>query len=228
MLVDMVPHLSELVPDVQLLYVGMTLAKQRRAGRLGLLERVRAYPATADEERLALFYSACDVVVNASAIGESQGVAIAEAMALGVPVVTCSTPWADNAQVEIVDHGVNGWIANHPRPFAEAVADLLLDDERQCWPSAPPAAAKVARLFDPPPSHPPAGAPVPASPRLATSVPLAWVPGLTTPSPASTELRRTEPHASFARLHPARAGGGSGSSASKDRRATAAQQRARC
>ena len=148
MLIDMVPHLSGLVPDVQLLYVGMTLAKQRRAGRLGLLERIRAYPTTADEERLALFYSACDVVVNASAIGESQGVALAEAMALGVPVVTCSTPWTDNAQVEVVDNGVNGWIANHPRPFAEAVADLLMNDERRVAFGAA-AAAKVARLFDP-------------------------------------------------------------------------------
>ena len=42
-------------------------------------------------------------------------------MALGVPVVTNATPWTDNAQVEVVDNGVNGWVANHPRSFAEAV-----------------------------------------------------------------------------------------------------------
>jgi hypothetical protein len=41
-------------------------------------------------------------------------------MALGIPVVTNSTPWTDNAQVEVVDNGVNGWAANHPRVFAEA------------------------------------------------------------------------------------------------------------
>lgn len=148
LLVDMAPHLVDLVPDVQLLYVGMTPAKQRRAGRQGLLERTRVHPAVPGEERLALYYRACDVVVNAAVIGESQGLAIAEAMALHSPVVTCSTPWADNAQVELVDHGVDGWIANHPRPFAEAVADLLTNDERRRQ-FGEAGAAKIAKMLDP-------------------------------------------------------------------------------
>lgn len=148
LLIDMAPHLVQLIPDVQLLYVGMTASKQRRAGRLGLLERTRAHEAVADDARVALFNRACDVVVSASAIGESLGLGIAEALALGVPVVTCSTPWADNAQVEIVDHGVNGWLASHPRSFAEAVADLLADDgKREAFGSA--GAAKIARILDP-------------------------------------------------------------------------------
>jgi glycosyltransferase involved in cell wall biosynthesis len=147
LLLDMAPHLVALVPNVQLLYVGMTAATQRRAGRTGVLEHIRAHPIEADEARLARLYSACDVVVNASAIGESLGLATAEAMALGIPVVTCSTPWTDNAQVEIVDHGTTGWVANHPRPFAEAVADLLLNaDRRQAFGVA--AAAKIRRLLD--------------------------------------------------------------------------------
>jgi hypothetical protein len=52
-------------------------------------------------------------------------------MCLGVPVVTCSTPWVDNAQVEQVDNGETGWLADHPQPFAEAVASLLVDPELQ-------------------------------------------------------------------------------------------------
>ncbi len=50
-------------------------------------------------------------------------------MCLGLPVVTCSTPWVDNAQVEQVDPGETGWLADHPRQFAEAVASLLADDD---------------------------------------------------------------------------------------------------
>ena len=148
LLIDMAPELVTLVPDVQLLYVGMTPAKQRRAGRLGLMERTRAVAPVADEAELAALYSACDVVVNAAVIGESQGVAMAEALALHIPVVTCSTPWADNAQVEIVEHGRDGWIANHPRPFAEAIADLLLDeDRRRAFGAA--GAEKIERMLDP-------------------------------------------------------------------------------
>jgi glycosyltransferase involved in cell wall biosynthesis len=148
LLIDMAPHLLRLVPGTQLLYVGMTPAKSRRVDRLRLREHVRTHPVVADERELAFLYSACDVVINASAIGESQGLANAEAMALGIPVVTCSTPWADNAQVELVDHGRTGWIASHPRPFAEAIADLLLDSERRESFGAA-GRAKTARLMDP-------------------------------------------------------------------------------
>jgi hypothetical protein len=92
---------------------------------------------------VAAFYCAADVFASTSSIGESFGLAIAEAMAFGVPVVTSSTPWTDNAQVEVVDNGVNGWVANHPRAFAEAVADLLGNDRRRIAFGA--AAAEKAR-----------------------------------------------------------------------------------
>jgi glycosyltransferase involved in cell wall biosynthesis len=127
LLVDMVPGLLRAVPDAQLLFVGATSAKAKRLGRLDVLDRCTLVEQTLDDDRLAAFYAACDVVVSASEIGETQGLANLEAMSLGVPVVTCSTPWADNAQVEFVEHGQTGLIANHPRPFAEAVAALLLD-----------------------------------------------------------------------------------------------------
>jgi glycosyltransferase involved in cell wall biosynthesis len=131
MLVDMLPPLVALVPHVQVLFVGATPRKERRIERRGMSGRVTLRDPVPDERQLAVFYAACDVFAAAAEIGESQGLAIAEAMTLGTPVVTCSTPWVDNAQIEFVDHGVTGWVANHPRPFAEAVADLLNDDARR-------------------------------------------------------------------------------------------------
>lgn len=131
LVVDMVPHLLELVPDLQVLFVGATPAKVRRLERLGVRDRCLLLDPVLDVERLGLFYRACDVFVSAAEIGESQGMGINEALALGVPVVTCSTPWADNAQVEFVDHGRTGWLAAHPRSFAEACAHLLSQDEER-------------------------------------------------------------------------------------------------
>jgi glycosyltransferase involved in cell wall biosynthesis len=129
LLVDMIPTLLERVPGVQMLLVGATPRKRERLLRLGVLDSCHLEPPVLDEERLATYYAACDVLVNAAEIGESQGLAIAEAMSLGIPVVTCSTPWGDNAQVEFVEHGSTGLVANHSRPFGEAVARLLEEPE---------------------------------------------------------------------------------------------------
>lgn len=130
-LVAMTPHLLKLVPDVQIVLVGATSHRRAQLRRLGVLDRVHCLASSSDPRHVAAFYCAADVFASASSIGESFGLAIAEAMALGVPVVTSSTPWTDNAQVEVVDNGVNGWVANHPRAFAEAVADLLGNEQRR-------------------------------------------------------------------------------------------------
>ena len=127
LIVDMIPPLLDAVPDAQVLLVGPTPAKLRRLDRLGVLDRVHLVPPTPDEAELAGFYAAADVMVTAAEIGESHSFAIEEAMCLGVPVVTCSTPWVDNAQIEQVDNGETGWLADHPQSFAEAVASLLTD-----------------------------------------------------------------------------------------------------
>lgn len=145
--IEMLPTLLRLVPEAQVLLVGATPAKRKLLRRRGLLERVRLLEPTSEEARLAAFYRAADVLVTASSIGESFGVAIAEAMALGVPVVTNSTPWTDNAQVELIDHGVTGYVANHPRAFGEAVAQLLTDDQRRRA-FAVKAAAKASQQWD--------------------------------------------------------------------------------
>jgi glycosyltransferase involved in cell wall biosynthesis len=148
LLIDMGPALATLVPDVQLLYCGITPRRERLLRRRGLADRAVLVAPVADERELVRLYRACDVVVAAAAIGESQGLVIGEAMALGIPVVTCSTPWADNAQVELVEHGKTGWIAAAPREFAEAVADLVDNDARRARFGAAGHRRAVA-MFDP-------------------------------------------------------------------------------
>lgn len=77
------------------------------------------------------FYATIDVLAHTSAIGESYGYVIAEAMANGVPPVVDSTPMRDNAQVELVHHEEAGYVANSPKAYSDALSELLSDENRR-------------------------------------------------------------------------------------------------
>lgn len=72
-----------------------------------LRTRIVVVPRINGAEALSSFYSACDVTMNFSPIGESFGYGIAESMSCGTPVIALSKPRNDNAQIELAapEHG---------------------------------------------------------------------------------------------------------------------------
>jgi hypothetical protein len=94
----------------------------RRFGR-----RVLPLESAASFERVQTLYAAADILVHSSGIGESFGLAVAEAMLHGLPVVVDSTPEFDNAQVEVVRHEQTGFVVRSSRGFVEATARLARD-----------------------------------------------------------------------------------------------------
>jgi hypothetical protein len=89
------------------------------------------YVGSLPPEKVSDFYATIDVLAHTSAIGESYGYVIAEAMANGVPPVVDSTPMRDNAQVELVHHGETGYVANSPMAYGDALSELLSDEDRR-------------------------------------------------------------------------------------------------
>lgn len=89
---------------------------------LGLKTRVQFLGPRSDAARLL---SACDVLVHASTEPEPSDRSIAEAHALGVPVVASDL----GGIPEQIDHGVDGWLvpAGDPAALAERIATLLED-----------------------------------------------------------------------------------------------------
>jgi hypothetical protein len=85
--------------------------------------------ATADPHSLRIGQMACDAVLHISSIGESFGYGIAEPMALGIPVITNSVPWHDQAQLELVRHEECGLVASSPRSLSRAILKLAQDEE---------------------------------------------------------------------------------------------------
>jgi glycosyltransferase involved in cell wall biosynthesis len=92
-------------------------------------ERFIILPATESDEDLALTMASLDAVLHTSVIGESFGYGIAEPMNLGKPVIANSTPWGDQAQIELVHHGECGFIASTPETISAAILALADNGE---------------------------------------------------------------------------------------------------
>lgn len=123
---DMLPHLVRRVPGCTCRIVGHTPEAREWIARRGLAGRVEFCDPLPDEPALAGFLHSLRVLAHANDAGESFGLAIAEAMAAGLPVVThpCPPP-RDNAQLELVEHGRTGLVAATAEDYAAAVAWLL-------------------------------------------------------------------------------------------------------
>lgn len=95
-------------PDARFLLIGATVRMREQIKRLGISKSVIILDNTPDLKLLLSYYKLMDVFLAASNIGESFGMVMAEAMCMGVPVVTISTPHKDNAQIEVVDNMITG------------------------------------------------------------------------------------------------------------------------
>jgi hypothetical protein len=120
------PALFAAVPKLRFVFMAAPPEKvaslERRFGR-----RVLCLPPTLETEGLERVYASSDWMVHSSGIGESFGLAMAEGMHQGLPVIVDSTPEFDNAQLEVVAHGEGGLIVTSSRGFV-AAAKQLADD----------------------------------------------------------------------------------------------------
>jgi glycosyltransferase involved in cell wall biosynthesis len=99
--------------------------REVESGRWG--EGILLQRALSDFDRLAAIYSAGDLKLHMSDWGESYGYTLAEAMQHSIPVVVTSTPWGDNAQVELVEHGVTGFVCSSIEGAEVALLRLAAD-----------------------------------------------------------------------------------------------------
>lgn len=127
---DMLPPLVARVPELRYAIVGGIDSARDFVRSHGLEKQVDFLAPVETLPQLASFLDGLSVFAHANDTGESFGLVIAEAMAAGLPVVThpCPLP-RDNAQLELVEHGVTGLVAQAADDYAEAVAWLLRHPE---------------------------------------------------------------------------------------------------
>ena len=120
----MMPYLTEKIPNIKYVIVGSPQSKKNEIlNNINFLDKL-------SENEVIQFYNLIEVLAHSSKIGESFGYTIAESMAAGKPVVVNSTPLVDNAQIELVDNGITGFVANTPKDYANALIFLLKNKDK--------------------------------------------------------------------------------------------------
>ncbi len=123
---EMFPYLLSQLPDVHYYIVGGIQEAYDFVNKNNLSNNITFLPEIIDEQNLTNYLNMLSVFVHANDTGESFGLSIAEAMAAGLPVVTHPTSGLkDNAQIELVEHGITGFVANTPEEYAHAILTIL-------------------------------------------------------------------------------------------------------
>jgi len=123
--IKMIPHLIKKTMNFTYLIVGCPPEIKNYINKNKLSEYVVILDNIIDDSELSTFINSIDILAHSSLIGESFGCTIAEAMSQGKPVIVNSTPYFDNAQIELVDHNKNGYVANNLEVYVNAVYDLM-------------------------------------------------------------------------------------------------------
>jgi glycosyltransferase involved in cell wall biosynthesis len=118
--------LAKKLPDVRFVASNTPDEARKRMEKSPFADRIVFAGYLAPKE-LPLLYASFDVFAYASRIGESFGYVLAEAMASARPIVVNSTPLWDDAQIELVDHGRTGFVANSAGAMADAILELYND-----------------------------------------------------------------------------------------------------
>lgn len=144
---DILPLLARDVPGFRCRIVGGIPEAEAFVREQGLAACVEFLPPLSSDAELAGFYGGLSVLAHANDTGESFGLVIAEAMACGLPVVTHPCPGErDNAQLELVEHGVTGLVARTAEQYAACVRRLF-ENPQEAQAMGRAGRAKAHRLY---------------------------------------------------------------------------------
>jgi glycosyltransferase involved in cell wall biosynthesis len=123
---DFLPSVVRDIPDFRYHVIGATPEAVRFVSEHRLERNVIFHDPVRTDAEIADFLGNVSIMVHANDTGESFGLVIAEAMACGLPVIThpCAGD-KDNAQLELVDHGVTGLVATSAQEYADAIRYLI-------------------------------------------------------------------------------------------------------
>jgi len=128
---EFLPSVIRDIPDFHYHIIGGIPEAHDFVRSHGLSGNVTFHDPVRTDGEIAAFLDEVSLLAHANDTGESFGLVIAEAMACGLPVVTHPCEGLrDNAQLELVDHGITGLVAASAEEYADAVKFLIRNPER--------------------------------------------------------------------------------------------------
>jgi len=136
-LVEVCVSIVKQIANAHFVFVGCPpTLKARLERKTRLRNKISFFPPSASDQELQLAYSAMDVFLHLSRIGESFGLVLVEAAQTGLPIATLATPLKDDAQGEIVGRmhaGAEAWTTKRLASLAIQLAgQARADNSLRC------------------------------------------------------------------------------------------------
>ncbi|MEL6919325.1 MAG: glycosyltransferase, partial [Bacteroidota bacterium] len=116
---------SKEIPNLYLLMVNAPESILQQAEKSNYRNKIIIVPKILGDQKLAIAYSAMNVMVHIAEQGESFGLVLPEAILCGTPVITMSTPWGDNSQCEVVGHKEGGFVVHTKKGVKKAIHEII-------------------------------------------------------------------------------------------------------
>lgn len=125
------PKIKKEIPNAKFHIVGLIDEYREEIKKINCEDMILEFRQTPNKKEIKNFLKSISVYAHSSAIGETFGIKIAEAMSLGLPIITHRG--GGNTQTEIVQHNHTGYIVNENdvEDYANKIIYLLKNPNKK-------------------------------------------------------------------------------------------------